>query len=239
MKNMTRFLTIGLISMVLTSCIWTSNCISPEGSTVEKTIDLPSFRKIKLSSSIEVYLTQATTQSVSIKAPQEIIDLLSKEVVADQWDIEFDECFNSQSKVAVYIALPHIEQLTVNGSGSIIGKSDFILSDLEITINGSGDVKMEMNADEVEINIKGSGDILLAGVANETDISVMGSGDVQAFKLETKESEVEIKGSGDVKVNVSESLEVGIYGSGDVQYKGNPAKTDINIKGSGEVKKVE
>jgi len=237
MKRITPIILVVLISTFLSSCIWTSNCIDAEGSAIEKTIDLPNFKKIKLSSSVEVFISQAATQSVMIKAPQEIIDLLNTEIDGEEWEIKFEECFNS--KVIINIALPHLEELKVNGSGSIIGQNSFVVEDLELGINGSGDIKLEVNVEELEIAIKGSGDISLAGIAKETDISIMGSGDVQALKLETEESDISIKGSGDVKVNVTQRIDIGIYGSGDVQYKGNPKKTEINIKGSGEVKKLD
>jgi len=51
--------------------------------------------------------------------------------------------------------------------------------------------------------------------------------------LKTKECEVEIYGSGDCDVNVSESLDVRINGSGNVTYKGNPAEVNQKVSGSG------
>jgi hypothetical protein len=237
MKSIHQITVLLFLSTVLTSCFWGGSCITPETAAIEKTIDLQNFNKIKLSSSVEVFLTQAASQTVTIKAPQEIIDLLNTEVDGDEWEIKFDECFNSN--VSIHIALPHLEELSVNGSGSIVGKGPFVVKDLELDINGSGDIKLEINAEEVEVSIKGSGDISLAGEAKETDISVMGSGDLQALKLETEESDISIKGSGDVKVNVTKRIDIGIYGSGDVQYRGNPKQTEINIKGSGEIKKLD
>ncbi|MBC9933881.1 DUF2807 domain-containing protein [Chitinophaga qingshengii] len=47
-----------------------------------------------------------------------------------------------------------------------------------------------------------------------------------------------IRGSGDHSVSVRNQLSVGIYGSGDVTYSGNPAKVQTDIKGSGKVKKI-
>ena len=47
--------------------------------------------------------------------------------------------------------------------------------------------------------------------------------------------EAEVNGSGDVEVYASKSLYARVSGSGDIDYKGNPANVDKKTSGSGDV----
>jgi hypothetical protein len=51
--------------------------------------------------------------------------------------------------------------------------------------------------------------------------------------------DIRISGSGDVEVNVKESLEANISGSGSVTYRGNPAHVNSHSSGSGKVRKMD
>ncbi|MGV6832311.1 MAG: GIN domain-containing protein, partial [bacterium] len=46
---------------------------------------------------------------------------------------------------------------------------------------------------------------------------------------------VSVAGSGDAEVVCRESLKARVAGSGDIEYKGNPAKEDTKVSGSGSI----
>jgi hypothetical protein len=54
--------------------------------------------------------------------------------------------------------------------------------------------------------------------------------------MEADHYSVKISGSGKCKINVGDSLEANISGSGSVYYKGDPDKIRSNVSGSGKVK---
>ena len=163
---------------------------------------------------------QFAKQKVEIKAQQNIIDLIDKDVRSGKWRIKLEKGTNLKRHdgIDVYITLPMIDELSVAGSGSIVGETDFKnVEDLEVSIAGSGDVTLDGSGEDLEVSIAGSGDVDLAG-------------------FEVDDCEVSIAGSGDCEINVSGSLEVSIAGSGDVKYKGQPNKVKSSIAGSGDVR---
>jgi len=194
--------------------------IRGEGPKVTKTLDLDEITELGVSIGANVYLTQGNKQKVEVKAQQNIIDLLDREVRGGKWRVRLEKGTNLKNHdgIDIYMTISTIEELSVAGSGSIIGKTKFNnLDDLEVSIAGSGDVDLSGSGDDLEVSVAGSGDVDMAGFVVDN-------------------CEVSIAGSGDCEVNVSGSLKVSIAGSGDVKYKGNPDKVKSSIAGSGDVR---
>ncbi len=194
--------------------------VTGEGKRVTKTLDLDEFKGIGVSIGAEVHLRQGNQQKVEIKAQQNIIDLIDKDVRSGKWRIKLEKGTNLKRHdgIDIYITLPMIDELSVAGSGSIVGETDFT------------------NVDDLEVSIAGSGDVELNGAGADLEVSIAGSGDVDLAGFKVADCEVSIAGSGDCEINVSGSLEVSIAGSGDVKYKGNPDKVKSSIHGSGDVR---
>ena len=212
--------------------------ITGQGSSVTEKIDLPVITSIGLGIAADVYLTQGSKQEITIKAQKNIIENIKKEVKNGSWNIEFDKKVTDHNDIKIYITLATIKDLSVGGSGSIVSESKFTnLGDLNLSIGGSGDIKLHADARDISCSIGGSGEIELQGTGDELSVSIGGSGDVDAFDLPVKKCSVSASGSGDINVNVSNELSVSLVGSGDVNYKGNP-KVSSSIIGSGDVEKV-
>ncbi|MBK8567209.1 MAG: DUF2807 domain-containing protein [Saprospiraceae bacterium] len=209
--------------------------IAGEGPSVTKTLDIANFDGLKLAIAADVYIKQGGTQSVKIEAQQNIIDNLRKEVKDGKWKIGFDKNVRKHETIKIWVVVPSIDELSVSGSGSIVGEGKFSnLGDLALAISGSGNVKLDADSKNLTVTISGSGDMVLKGSTGETTMAISGSGNIAAFDLNSLTCTVKISGSGDSSVNVSESLEVAIAGSGDVYYKGKPSVRS-KISGSGEV----
>jgi hypothetical protein len=103
---------------------------------------------------------------------------------------------------------------------------------------GSGDITLDVQAQEVSMAISGSGDMKLTGGCTQLKVNVAGSGDVNARDLRSERASVDIAGSGDVIVNTSKDLAASVTGSGDVVYAGMPTRVQRSISGSGDVRSL-
>jgi len=128
-------------------------------------------------------------------------------------------------------------EANVSGSGHIDFKGS--CSDLDSKVSGSGKVNIQLSsANRVVVGVSGSGKIIANGNAKEIRANISGSGEVLAADLQVEACEIRISGSGDVEVNVKNSLDATISGSGSVSYKGNPAQVNSHSSGSGKVRKM-
>lgn len=214
---------------------WWKNAIKGEGDVVTKTLNLDEFEGVTLAFSGDVILTQGNTQSVEVRAQQNIIDNIVTKVEGKHWRIRFDRPVRNHKGVKVYITMATLKGAKVSGSGNITTQGSFNgLGDVATAVSGSGDLDLNLEARNISTRISGSGKINLGGKADAVDIAISGSGDVRAYDLSVGDCKVQISGSGDAQVNVSSDLEVRISGSGDVSYKGSP-RMRSKISGSGDV----
>lgn len=236
MKNLILvFGLVALFSYQAQAQNWWKSGISGEGPIVKRTLDLSSFNKVVLTNNANVYLRQGSSQSVEVEAQQNIIDNLVTEVSDGTWKIRFDDPVRRSEGITVYITIPTLEAVRISGSGNLKGENTFTgINELGVSISGSGNISLEVEANIVDTHISGSGDIRLAGRTDKHGISISGSGDVEAYNLSSGACKVRISGSGDCEVEVQDDLEVRISGSGDVNYKGRP-RISSRISGSGDI----
>lgn len=157
-------------------------------------------------------------------------------------DITFENIFKAEN---LFIG--------ISGSGDL--NADFDVRNLELKVSGSGDTELTgikgvfkvsnsgsgdleargLKLKECYIKNSGSGDIELAGKTNNLTATIMGSGDFDGYNLTAVDATVNNSGSSDITLNVVEKLQVVLNGSGDLTYRGNPAKVDVKSNGSGDV----
>ena len=185
------------------------------GDPITEEFELDNFDEFTVDGSMDVKLTQGPEQKVFVTAQPNILDLIRTRVNNGHWKITYTRPVNIDRKTIIEITLPDIRRMEIDGSGDITGQNDFDLDNLDIRIDGSGDVE-------------------LFGQVENQFIDIDGSGDVDNFDLISQKTTVIIDGSGDVEVTAEVKLDVEISGSGDVKFKGDP-DVDIKVDGSGEV----
>lgn len=240
---MTRRLTI-FLGLVFSAFIffnfattaWGWDCEKGKGEIIERTIDLDKFHSFSISSSADVELSRGK-QEVVVVGQSNIIDLLSTVVKNGKWDIDFEKNVCLSKGFTVRISIPELEKVSIDGSGNVVSKSSFSGDEMEVSINGSGDVELELDVKNLDTSINGSGDVEIAGTCSVHEVTIAGSGDVDCQDMMSNSTRVKIMGSGDCKVHASDELNVKVMGSGDVYYRGNP-DIETSIMGSGDVKKM-
>ena len=125
--------------------------------------------------------------------------------------------------------------ISTGGSGDISLAVE--ADDVRLTVNGSGDMDIAVKAAVLEVDSRGSGDVGISGTAQRMGASISGSGDLEAAGLQVQDADVNVSGSGDAYVTVTGSLAGSVNGSGDLEYRGDPAGVNVSDNGSGSVRK--
>jgi len=214
------------------------DCISGNGEMTSRTIKIGDISQIRLSADADVLLVSDSTASLKIEGESNIIDAYELKESGKTLKIRTVPCILSHKQVKITIPVHLLEALTINGSGNIVSQSRLRAMDLELGVNGSGDIDLDIEADNLVARINGSGDIKLKGSAKNQRGNINGSGDVEAEEFAGGKVSVTINGSGDCRVMATSELKVVVRGSGSVYYKGSPDIT-TEIKGSGTIEKIE
>ena len=105
-----------------------------------------------------------------------------------------------------------------------------------IGISGTGDMHVAgIAGDSLAVRVPGTGALTLAGQASTLRLSVDGTGNIAAKNLATKVATVDMSGTGSATLQVSQSLDAKISGTGSIDVHGHPAQVRKSVTGVGNV----
>jgi hypothetical protein len=239
MKKSLLFMSLAVI--LFSSCRFvTGKRIRGNGSVKTEERSTGAFDGVASHGSFDVYVSTGP-QSVKIEAEGNLLPYIETHLNGSVLHIETKKntWLNNSRGIRIYIACPDFKTIHSYGSGDITGQSKITnASNLDLSVSGSADIKMDVDAPAITSEMNGSGDINLRGATKSFTGEIRGSGNIRAMDLTTDESTIKIYGSGNADVFVSGKLDIHVAGSGDVRYKGD-ARVSSSIAGSGKVKKID
>lgn len=240
MKKWVAFLMLGAFAAATSCHFIKGKRIRGNGHVITQDRGLTGFAGVESNGSYDVHVSTGN-YSVKLEGEDNILPYIETYLDGDMLKIRTKKGYWLQPdrEVRIYVTAPSFSKVHSNGSGNIIGQGKLTNpGKMDLSINGSADMNLEVDAPEVEAKINGSGNINIKGQTKTFRSSVVGSGDVRAMDLLSEETNVKIMGSGNADVYSSLRLNVDVAGSGDVRYKGG-AQVNSHIAGSGEVKKLD
>ncbi len=175
---------------------------------------LDAFESIHISSIINATIVKGT-QDVSITANDNIIDLVKTEVRNGVLFVDLEDGNYGEITVTANIAATEMEALTTVGVNTV-------------------SVKQFTNLEQIELNIEGVGNVQMSGSANKMIINSSGASNLEAFDFTTSNCEINLTGVGNVQVTVTDELSGALSGVGNILYKGTP-EIDVDVTGVGNV----
>jgi hypothetical protein len=185
MKHIIILFLTGLLITIPMGCNWddpidnNNRNIVGSGPIVTKTLTLDDFSKIENTGVADIHVTVGGPQSVVLKAQQNIIDVMTIGVLADELKIGLEQGVSIEraDTIVFNITVPEISSITLTGVGTYVLSGDY-QDELAISITGVGDVKaFGLEVGTCTISITGVGDCEVF-VKNKLDISILGVGDV-------------------------------------------------------------
>jgi len=231
----TSSLLVVLISILFSSCI---DCLEGNGKIATRSAKFSEITAISLGLSADVFLVSDSSDIVKIEGESNLIEAIILEQRGTKLKITSEPCISSSMPIKITIPVKTLTDLQINGSGSITSENKLSASNLDLGINGSGDINLNIDAANLMSQINGSGNIIMKGSAQHHKITVNGSGNVEAADMPTGKVSIVVNGSGDCKVMATTALAIKIRGSGSVYYSGSP-DISSDIKGSGSIEKIK
>ncbi len=255
MKKLSLLFALSLVILFFSGCEKGIFCISGKGEIVSSTLTVGNFTELEASGAFDIVVSQGDIQIVELTGHQNIIDKVKTSLVNDHLEIDLERgCYNDY-ELTIYVTVPDINEIKLNGSGDIIieefdeldqldliitgsgniyGDYNFPINNLLFYISGSGNIDFATSALNITSEIEGSGNVILSGTTITHEAIITGSGSFRTFNLITDNTSINIVGSGDCEVYVNNTLDIDISGSGNIYYKGHP-NLNINISGTGNV----
>ena len=223
-KVILAVLTLGMLTSC--SCSGLNVCFTHTEAQAQEQRPLTGFERIELFGSLDVKYMQADSFSVKVQAPVNALKKVETRVDGNKLVIKM-----KGDGTLINFGVADSRNVTV-----YVTSPDF----LGIMLKGSGDFECQrlLDTDNLEISLQGSGDISFEDViCDQVDVSLVGSGDVDVKNVKAQRSYINLVGSGDVKMNFDNSgmVEANLTGSGDITLNGKVMRYNSNVRGSGDM----
>lgn len=211
------------------------DCIRGEGDPERRNFNVAPFHGIVAEGAVDVVIRRSDQQHVDVEAQPNLLAMLDTTIRDGIWTIRTSQCYKTGDDIKVYIDVPTLSHLSIQGSGDVSSEDQFDADAVTLEVAGSGDMSVIFNAMKVNASISGAGDIEVMGMCQEFTSVINGSGDIKAGDLQCARAKAEVIGSGDISLHVTDALEANVTGSGNIKYKGDPPTVNKNVTGSGKI----
>lgn len=238
------------VSILITSVFllfFASGCemeeIKGSGHIVADEREVREFTKISFENTGTLIIKQSFKSSLTIQTDDNLLKYLETKVVNGTLIISTKEVKDMTSLrpkegIFYYVTLKDLDALELSGSGNVRTVAQLLGDHLKIKLSGSGNLFLDLSMDKLELFLSGAGKVSMKGEVKEEYIKISGAGIFEGGNLKADVGRIYISGSGTVLVDVEKALDVRIYGTGSVQYKGSPKLTQ-GIAGTGTIKQIE
>ncbi|MEO5934632.1 MAG: DUF2807 domain-containing protein [Duganella sp.] len=253
---MTKLLRFGLLCAACCALFSRAGAAEEGGETRVVAIDARVVR-VKLDGVIDVKLRQGETPSLRITGDRRDLAKLTSSQTGDTLYLETDDGRGvklGRAGARAELVLPSLRQVVCEGVGTT-DISGFGGDELELTMDGAGSMKAnvdykvlkanlggvgKMNLwvsenDVVELDLRGAGYITLGGRSKLLKATLGGLGGLNAQQFQAESVNVELSGLGNATVHAKTSATLNLSGLGSVIVYGKPLNRNVTVDGLGKV----
>lgn len=199
-----------------------------------------SFRGIKVSEGIDVYLQKGSKESVRITATGVAVENVVTEISDKYLRIHMREGrYRGQMDVKVYVTYVQIERLSASSAGTISTEGILKAEKLDISASSAGNMELELDVNELSISVSSAAEIELKGKCKTLNADASSAGEIDAYDFNAQSVVAQASSAGSIHVHAVNSLVANASSGGDVRYKGNPEKFMANSSSGGSVKRSD
>jgi len=226
-----------IIVLPIIFAVLLGGCEKGNGVLVTQTFELEEFDKVAVRRHGDIYITQGSPQSVSIEAEENLMDLITTEVVDGEWRVDFKKSVSEYIGLTIHITMPNVRSLKIiEGSGGDIYMENTIVTDnLMLELSGDGTVSGDVQvADKLTTLLSGSGILTVTGTSAQHEANNSGAGSITANGLVANTGSATVSSTGDASVQFTGPWSATVTGTGNIRYRGNPPTT-VDTSGGGSV----
>ena len=239
---MNKIVTICLFLFVFTGLRAQETTINDPNAEVRK---VSSFRSIKVSDGIELFLSQGTEESVAVSATRDEYKSRIKAVVEEgvlkiYFDREsFSDWTSGDKKLKAYVSFRTLEKLTATSGSSVKIQGTIKEDALMIVLNSGAYLKGRFEAGKLVVEAESGARMDIAGAAGKLNVSVNSGAKVSAYDLAAGKADIRSTTGAKVEVKVDEEMKLYASTGGHIYYKGAEKITEIETKIGTVIKKKD
>ena len=202
-----------------------------------------SFSSIKVSSGINVFISEAEKEVVAISGSDtKYREGIKTEITNGILHVFFKGekiRYNTNFRLNVYIGYKRLEQLQLSGASKLVIAGVLEQPMLNIQLSGASELKGQIKAGDLNIKLSGASIAKVTGTVNNLNIESSGASDVKAYDLSAENCNVRASGASDVNVTVIKEIAANASGASNVYYKGTAELKSKQATGASSIARVQ
>lgn len=233
--NRLSFIVLALAAVVQSCYIDFRETVYGSGNVVKEERSVSSFDVIKVSSGLDVFITQGDEEALKVIADDNLIEYILTDVTGGILKIHTDVNIRKAKSKEVHLVYKQVRSINISSSGDVKGTNMMKAEDLEIHLSSAGDLVLDIEAKHINCRISSSGDARLSGNADELDAHLSSAGDLYAYDLIVMKAKVHASSAGNARIHATEEVYLTASSAGDIYYKGDPQKVYKNTSSAGSI----
>ncbi|GAB3717461.1 head GIN domain-containing protein [Spirosoma flavus] len=199
------------------------------------------FSGISVSSGIDLYLTQGSSEKLTFDVKGVDEDRVKSEVKNGVLKLYIEKKgfgnwnFGRNNYVKAYVTFKQLTDLQASGGADVFSQGRLSFNDLNVEASGGADVKLDLKADKLNVEASGGADATIQGTARHLNANGSGGADLDARKLTVEICNANSSGGSDVYVNASKELTMKASGGADIYYSGSAKVLAKSESGGGDI----
>ncbi|ARV16744.1 head GIN domain-containing protein [Polaribacter sp. SA4-12] len=240
MKNsISKIIAILFIATIFTSCsVDMFNRVNGNRNVVTEVRKTSNkFTGIKVSTGIDLYVTQGSKNKVTVEADENLQDIIITEVEDGILKVYSEKSIWKAKARKVHVTIKNLTLLKATSGSDVYGKGIIKTDEISITATSGADIRITVDATSVETSSTSGSDIRIAGTTINHASRATSGASIEAYELESKNVLVKVTSGADINIYASEKLDASANSGGDIDFKGNPKSVNKKSSSGGDISK--
>ncbi len=220
-----------VVALVMTFSLIAQAQSKGSGNLVRQDRSLSPFTEIEAGSAFEIILEQGEPQTVAVETDDNYLESIETSIRNNRLVIE-SKGIRNPTALKVYIKVPDITLLKLDGAARLDSKGELKATNLEIEASGASKATLTLDAQLLKSDISGASKVTLKGKATSHDVDVSGAAYLEALKLATQSTTASVSGAARARIYAVSELVAEISGAGSISYYDQPDVKKISKPGS-------
>jgi|GEM_PF-1375828 len=226
-----------LLVILITFCLSSCSSFNPferEGEYIEKRVDINGVSAIKNLNTFQIQIIQDDEEFILLKGGENLVSKTNASV-ADQ-QLTIDHSYNNNARnfdlITAEIHLKEVTKITCSAPANISSINKLNGNHLDIIVYSESqlvEMNLSLEYESMKFHSLGSatGGFKFSGICPNTNYTLNGVINIKAGDLQSNNISLAQNGIGEAHVWAKDKLNVTIYSSGNIYYKGTP---EISVK---------
>ena len=235
-------LLLSLVTLLSLAVFAQETKVITDANAVTRTLN-GSFTAIDVSSGVELFITQGSTESIAVSAnEQKHLDRLKTEVVNGVLKIYYDykniSWRSDNRRLKAYVSFKTLEKLNASGGAEVKVNGSIQAGDFKLDVSSGSDFTGDIQAKNLLTDVSSGASVKISGKADKLNIDVSSGADFKGYDLAVDYCDASASSGAAVHVTINKELSARASSGGDIKFKGTGLIRDIKTSSGGAVKKA-